>query len=675
MKLKKLLCTVLASAMLISGTAVMADEPAEIKFEGEYFNLSLGGKHTAVTDSYIQKGFAEQSNNAGLWVMNEAVPEFDTEFYINEDGAYKMTFLSNRYAEESAKGWRSQFKFDLNGTEYDGSAAKRVEFAKWLGQGEEYAVYEITVALNKGINSLKFTSTSAWNGEANTGKYLLYLDYVKFTPISEISIAGTDVYCKNKNSVYTEGDELCEFSFTVPVAGMYEIKWKTQPHDFNQGWMSPWSLKVNNESISNFTRTSGSAGVTRAEYNVTLPLNQGENKITFVLEECTHPDRAHTYDLYYDYIKCVKTGDILPKTTKIVLEGESPKSKVTTSMDPVAGEGASGKSVGIGGAKTIPASVTYASKVDVAGNYNMKFVLWDYEKEWMTPVAITVKQGDTTVIDKIPLSSTGKYTLYTVVQGENVSESYTCDITAAKESGSVKYGSYEFYTFNWLDDVALEEGNFELTIDYLGMPNNTTMYFGVDAITLAREIDYTNVTIKADETEIFKGTTMQLTATDIYGSVIEAEEDVTTVTWESSNENILSVDNSGLVTAKNPGKATVTLTVGNDGAATTAETEIIVMTQNEKFMIKSVSLEENEVVVKYASKANLNEEKVTLIAGRYPAANTSLSEVQSAEITGDAPNMFRTARIALKSTDGKIKLFSWSDLTDMKPVFNAIEIQ
>lgn len=688
MKLKKLLCTVLAAAMLMTGTAVMADETAEstIKLEGEYFNLRLGGVATTPTNDNLYHR-EDSSNDYTLYYLGTEQPEYEAEFYAEESGMYTMQYLTNLYAKTAEETWRTQYKFTLNGTDYDGSLAAKLSTTP--AQGGEYAIYEISVYLNKGLNTLKFTGTTTWTAGDHNGKYQLELDYVQFTKVTvgEIEIAGSGIYYTNKDKVYAEGDEIKTFTFNAPLDGVYKIDWKTQPHDFNGLWMSTWALAVNGESVTDFTRTSGSNASNRAEYSLTVPLSKGENTMTFTLGECTHNDRAHTYDLYYDYIKMTKVGDIQGKSAKVVIEGEKPTTKTNTSMDAVTAENASGGAVGIGATKNSPASVTYNATVDYDGDYNLEFVLWDYEQVWMAPVAVTVKQGDDVIIDDKVISTTGTYTLQEYDEDMKewaTQEATSCEVTATKGTLSATYGGYAFKNFIWKDKAALKAGNVEVTMSYAGMPSgqtgeNKVMYMGIDAVTFARDIDYADVQIKADAEEILDGSTLQLAVEDIYGSAIEANDevdDVTTISWTSSNNNILSVDENGLLTTVNPGIATVTATVEHNGTAATAEKTFTVMTANEQFVIKSCTLDGNDVVVKYMAKGDVSNNKITLIAGRFPtsAANTSLAEVKTAEITGNAPSMYRTARITLDDTTGKIKLFSWKDLDTIAPVFSAIEV-
>lgn len=734
MKLKRFLSVVLTLVMLTSGiAAAAADGDGVLRFEGEYFNLTLGGVPTAVTSANVMRDWDGQSNGAGMYALSNGVPEFDTEFYAPETGVYTMKFVSNAYAAEEQKGWCSQFKYTVNGMDVDGKLAARL--AESTPGGSVTAAYEAPVALNKGINTLKFTATTAFTGEENNGKYLLYLDYVEFTPSDNVEIlcegeeytaatgegsidivydtnaSGGKCFVANKTTI----PSTLTYNSYAPAGGSYKMNVDFYGQANGENWLSPISVKITQNgsvlldkvmtasgSYYSFP-TAGEAGAkvtypstakkgetlfttqygntfNRYEWLDSIELEKGdfEIEVSCISYRSSNGTAADSNAMFgLDVIRFVREdGSVIDEGSRnVVIEGEKPESKMNASMDAVEDANASGGAVGISAAKTMPAYVTYKSRVDIAGDYNLSFSLWDYEKEWMAPLAVTVKQGDTVIIDNKAISSTGKYDVVDSELGSGIT--VKCDITASKGTSKTLGGSYNFINFDWLEDVALGRGDIEVTVTDIGFsPNNTEKaYMGIDAIKFELKKDYSEIKIGGDEAAIIPGDTLQLTARDKYNSLIEAEEDVTGISWESSNENILSVDGNGLVTAKNPGKANVTLTVTHDGETGTAQREMIVMTEAEQFVIKSVTLEGSEVAVKYTSNADLDNVNVSLIAGRFAADNAPLSEIKTVELSGNAPYMYRTVRIPLDSTDGKIRLFAWRGLEEVVPVFSATDIK
>ncbi len=703
--MKKFLCAAMAALMLMSGMTAMADETSAIRLEGEHFDLTVGGVATELTSGVIQSAWEGQSNGKGLYVNTAEVPEALAEFYVPEEGMYTMKYVTNVYASESTKGWQSQYKFTVNGTEFDGSLASKLSEDP-LTTGTE-GVYEITIPLSKGHNSVKLTSTTI---KTNDNKYLLYLDYVEFTKSNGVLVECENLSVFNSKrtkaelsggvaGVYTSTtNNECEITVNAPMAGYYSVEWCAQKHDFSGDWMSKWDVYINDTliDVADLQFTTSAADGNYRDYKTGAVLNQGANTIKFVMQFQTYHNR---YDLYCDYIRLVKAEEP-EKSGKIVIEGES-----YSASEGIAATGSvydsyeygdlapstdtkhsttlmSGGQITYFNTTAIPGSLTYKANVDISGNYDMSFDMFAQlaNETWVSPMSVTVKQAENVLVDDVILSSDGTYVVYTVEEGDTIQSNEVCDITT--DEGTPLYKTQynnPFKRYSYLDQLALAEGEVEVTLKAVavrstdGINADTKGYFGIDAINLVREKDYSEVKIKSATDETTVGKKVQLTAADKYNSIIGADE--AEISWTSSNENIAAVDANGLVTAKNPGVTNITLTVAYEGGTATVTKEITVTTEAEKFIIKSVSLEGNDVVVKYASMANLDVEDVTLIAGRFPAANAALSEVKDVKLSGNAPYMYRTERITLDDTTGKIKLFTWTNLTELVPVFSAIEVQ
>ena len=87
---------------------------------------------------------------------------------------------------------------------------------------------------------------------------------------------------------------------------------------------------------------------------------------------------------------------------------------------------------------------------------------------------------------------------------------------------------------------------------------------GVSASCIVNVTGIENITFNKSETSIYVGGTETLTATITPGDVIN-----NTLTWSSSDTNVATVDQSGLVTAKKLGTATITATA-TDGSGVSA---------------------------------------------------------------------------------------------------------
>lgn len=189
MKLKKLLCTVLAASMLMTGMAVTADETTStgtFRLEGEHFDLFIGDVPTKKDGLiYFDKTsptHVGQSNGQGLTSDSTTdAPEFKATFYVETSGLYKMKYVAtiNKSSE-----WFGKYSITVNDTVYTAENATKLSedpLPKW---GDD-AAYEMYVELNRGQNTISHKSLEK---RGNNTSYHLYLDYVEFTPMTNVEI-------------------------------------------------------------------------------------------------------------------------------------------------------------------------------------------------------------------------------------------------------------------------------------------------------------------------------------------------------------------------------------------------------------------------------------------------------------------------------------------------------
>ena len=165
---------------------------------------------------------------------------------------------------------------------------------------------------------------------------------------------------------------------------------------------------------------------------------------------------------------------------------------------------------------------------------------------------------------------------------------------------------------------------------------------GVSASCIVNVTGIENITFNKSKTSIYVGGTETLTATITPGDVIN-----NTLTWTSSDTNVATVDQSGLVTAKKLGTATITATA-TDGSGVSASC-VVTVTGAE-----SVTLNKEEVSM-YIGDTE------TLTATVYPdglinktlswsSSKTSVATVdQNGLVIARAPG---TATIRATATDG-----------------------
>lgn len=139
----------------------------------------------------------------------------------------------------------------------------------------------------------------------------------------------------------------------------------------------------------------------------------------------------------------------------------------------------------------------------------------------------------------------------------------------------------------------------------------------------------TNLRINREKTVIYAGETMQVTATASPDSVTDPS-----VNWTSSDENVATVDEEGLITALNKGNTTITATA-KDGSE------------------KSVSF--TLTVKRYVSSITLDKESITLYVGQRDT-------VKQMVLPDDANN----PNVMWESEDADIATVSGGNITGVK---------
>lgn len=131
------------------------------------------------------------------------------------------------------------------------------------------------------------------------------------------------------------------------------------------------------------------------------------------------------------------------------------------------------------------------------------------------------------------------------------------------------------------------------------------------------------VTLNTASATVPKGKTVTLTAT-----VTPANANNTSVTWESSDDKVASVNNAGVVTGKKAGQATITATTVN-GKTATCKITVAEVTLNAKSTVIQVG--KSSAAVKVATKYPASDKVVS-----YVSKNTKIATVnkKTGKVTG-----------------------------------------
>ena len=162
-------------------------------------------------------------------------------------------------------------------------------------------------------------------------------------------------------------------------------------------------------------------------------------------------------------------------------------------------------------------------------------------------------------------------------------------------------------------------------------------------------LNKTSTIIEVNKTETLVATIQPSTASD------------KTVTWESSNNNVATVDTNGKVTAKANGTATITATSSNGKKATCTVT--VITPEDGIYLSKTqVTLRPGgtETITAMVLPANASNQTVT-----WSTTNSSVATVSGGKITAVAPG---TATIKAKTNNGKEAICNVTVITPVTKV-------
>ena len=711
--MKKFLCVFLSAIMLISCAAFSAaaeEEAVSIILEGEKFTAQTQSDEAPEVERLTDANF---SGNG--WLKTSSAKEYSitADFYVPEAGFYNVSTVT--YPNGGAV-YLSEYKITVGGKDY--AAGDMAEESGTYPSIFKKYVSKRVVKLEKGKNTIAFTPTTL----RNTGQamdYCFCMDYVKLakTDLCAIRYEGEDLKDAIGGNVPTNGnasggkvlqfvrpvsdDNSNSFDITVdaPAAGFYRFGFSGSGPDTQAEAESKYAIYFKNEKLDlQTTRQTGSA---YDLYSAEVELDEGVNAFTVVVEPWTHRGSYGThYVLYCDYYEITMLSESEP-ANKIVIEAE--KGYEVQNFTPVVADqaartledlksGNTDASLMSGGAILVANNntsintplenglLTYKVNIPASGSYSMTIDIAAQisQNSQFSPVKLAVKQGDTKLVDDRMLAAAGTY-ITTRSWDAETEQAIESQVQITEENATVEVVDNELYyayanctmrKYRLLDKIELEAGEAEITIKCdSGWGNVLWGFFVMDDIVLQRDVDCSALSLKGAEDGVFTGNTYELAAADKYGAVLDSSQFSTV--WTSSNENILTVDGNGVVTAKNPGKATVTLEV--EGYTYTKD--ICVYSNAIKFMIDNVSLDGNTVSVKHLSLAGFENAPVMLIAAAFSADGKTMTEAKTAVLSGNDPYMYRTTSITLDAAAEKIKLFAWSGLDKPAPAFSAISVK
>lgn len=174
-------------------------------------------------------------------------------------------------------------------------------------------------------------------------------------------------------------------------------------------------------------------------------------------------------------------------------------------------------------------------------------------------------------------------------------------------------------------------GGFEeaTTISVLSAKNsdadNDYEFSGSNVITINPIITMTGLEMNQESATLTRGATLPLTAT----KKPDNTTDTTAITWSSSNNSVVTVSNTGLVTAVGKGTATITATCGTETATCTITVTVPLadLTMNQP----TATLEKGATLDLTATKQPTDTDDTTEIL--WSSSNTSVATVTNGKVT------------------------------------------
>lgn len=400
---------------------------------------------------------------------------------------------------------------------------------------------------------------------------------------SDAGFSGTG-YLRNFNDV----GSYVEFSITGATAGAQDVLFH-----YTTGGAGSLNLYVNGTYVKKVTIPTTGGWSNWQDYAINVTLNAGNNTIKFIHEA----SNTGNFFYYLDYLSvdlnaiAVTGVSVSPSTLSMP---DLTTSQLSATVTP---EDASNKTVTWSSSNTAVATVSSSGLVSAltpgeatitattnSGNLTSTCVVTVTPSGLVKYEAEDATRNDTYIVSDWPgysgigfinhFGAVGNSLQFTIA-GANAGAQ---DITVSYATGTgivlnlyvndVLVGPANFANTggwgNWtnhVDNVTLNAGT--NTIKYQ-KDVSADSWLNFDYLTVAGSIAVSGVTVSPEVLSITDISSSQLTAT-----VLPSGASNKTVTWSSSNENVATVSQTGLVTGVAVGNATITVTTVDGGKTAT----------------------------------------------------------------------------------------------------------
>lgn len=564
-----------------------------------------------------------------IWKALDDAPGYaaiQVDFQVAKSGIYKMKCIALNCKNE----WTNNFKFSMNEMETDAEEL-------WVAQSpasDMFAEYELEVELLEGRNTLALIATETRQKVTDMYASMMYLDYVSFAPDEEkdaeyIKVKAEDTEYDtaldtDSGSTYAQADDTRSALITVSAyaakSGCYLMRCRAGETNKLQIGVNGafWDAKVNlKNSISDKL----------ADFEVYVNLNYGKNDIGF---RTTQPGEDGACHVYFAEVS------FEPVESKIVVEGET-LGGGNAELDP------SGfVFLSVYGDDTVRITANFYAAA--AGKYKMKYSAMTY-----------------------PVNGESYLCKHSVDLNED-----TWDAAQTMKGSSNAGGTMSMYE----KEVTLQKGRntFQLIVPEAREADKKAVMF-FDYVSFVPVYNGGPITVQSESQTINVGEGFKPFLTDKAGVGICAEN-VKSISYDSSNKDIATVNETGLVAGINPGTSKITMKVVTDDGTYDAVTDVTVL---EGIIIDSAELSGSHVVIKYAAATKyLSEHGAVFLIGRYDrigSLQTAVREFHVCSADVSVENLYQTAEIPLDDTAGEIVLFVWNNSEEMTALYEPIILQ
>lgn len=714
--LKKFLSFVLAASMLASTTAVMASGESE-----QSRTLTVEAESLDYVGEGTKKIFGADYVSGGSWICqlgiwdDQTIPfSYEGTMYAFEDGLYTMT-ITGFFNKLSASV--SKMSVTINGTEYGETAFSTPVVIESLQDkdtivGGNWATTTATVKLRKGENTIVLKPTAV----NSSGAYRFCVDKLDFVKTENVKVElegenisslrtdlGNIAGGTSQDRGYTDNDGTASgglwnnfsgattmektFSVSLPIAGKYKITLRGTKMDGASGSWSPYSISDQNGTL-NFSNPVDDYRTDETKYmwkrylhTVETNLAEGVNNFTITVQSGYYTFNGSQYaHMSIDYIDFEYLGTeeyTIPGSIAIDEHSYTNTPSSVMTLDDNAEKSwyyDGGKALVLGGeasayqSATFEPNLVYKTTVPADGKYTfaINLSIGTIDSTGFSPIKLTVKQGDNTLMDHqyITHETSVKEYLFNAEGWElkEVPQTAVRSYVAKKQFGDI-------YDYTLLTPFELTKGEVEITLTCDSRRVDSALRWAVvDNMRLTRQFDVSSAKIVGTEDIIGLGDTLSLSVKDM--ADIDPDGD-TTITWSSTNDNILEVAADGTVTAKNFGEAAVCAVVTRGVETNTITgTTIYVVDGTREMIVKRAAINGNSVVIDYIAMQSLKANPAMFIVARFDG--NTLAEVKQVSLNEAAPFVFKKKTVDMESSTGNVRVFTWDSIDEMVPVFEAI---